>query len=110
MVISLESGFDFITLYFDRHMEMRNSSKRLFRHCTRFNQKYLQLDIQRKDFIHRPGDIPHFHNGIGANGYHFHILYPSRPTKEAWDELRTVLKHVHVNIQLPDNIQNQEIS
>lgn len=104
----LESGYDFITLYFKTATEMREASENLYRYMHRISFKY--LDMQRKNFMHKPGDVPHFHNGIDATkGPHVHILYPHRPTEEDWKELKEILGRRLVSIDITD-VKNEEIS
>lgn len=107
-VIALESGYDFITLYFDDHNKMNAAAERLYAYLKRVNFKY--LDIQRKNLLHKPGDIPHFHNGVEATiGPHFHVLYPHRPTDSDWAELKHYCNAKLVSIDLTD-VTNEEIS
>lgn len=89
-VTAIESGHDFITLYFNNAKEMEGAGKALHAYMKRINFSYLPL--QRKDMRHLPGDVPHFHNGIDAvKGPHFHIVYPHRPTPKDWEILEQLL-------------------
>jgi thiamine kinase-like enzyme len=104
----LESGYDFITLYFKDHKTMDLAGKRLYAFLKRVSFKH--LDLQRENMVHKPGDVPHFHNGIEATkGPHFHILYPHRPTEDDWQELQDIACKRLVDIQLEGCI-NEEIS
>ena len=108
-VICTESGYDFITLYFTTQLEALDAGERLWKYLVRVGFK--NLDIQRKNLIHKPGDVPHFHNGVDADkGPHFHILYPSRPTDEDWAELKELLGRRLVDIQLDGDTPHEEIS
>ncbi len=111
-VIELESGYDFITLYFETLKETNDAAESLYRFCSiRVSPKTIDMNLQRKNFVHKPGDVPHFHNGIEATkGAHFHIIYSDRPSEKEWEELRELLTYRLVDISLPENIQNQEIS
>jgi hypothetical protein len=107
-ITHLESGYDYITLYFEKHGEMTKHIEKLYKYMIRVDFKY--LDIQRKNLVHKPGDVPHFHNGIDATlGPHVHVLYPHRPSEEDWEELKTMLKHRLVGIHLDESIENKEI-
>ena len=107
-VTYLESGYDYITIYFKCPTVLREASKRLYNYSKRANFEH--YDMQRKNFSHLPGDVPHFHNGIDATlGPHLHILYPHRPTEEDWEELKVMLKSKLVNINLDDSTINEEI-
>lgn len=107
-IVALESGYDFITFYFKDSRDLNDAAIRLYKYMKRVDFKH--LDLQRKNFAHLPGDVPHFHNGIDATkGPHFHILYPHRPTKSDWDELTNLTQAKLVNITgLPG--ENKEIS
>lgn len=108
-VTQLESGYDFITLYFKSSSEMLQASKRLYSYLSRTDFEHTKL--QRKNFMHQPGDVPHFHNGIDATkGPHIHIIYPERPTENDWEELRGMLARRLVNINIPENTSNEVIS
>lgn len=105
---TLESGYDFITLYFEDAIQLREASRKLYKFAQRVNFEY--MDLQRKDFLHKPGDIPHFHNGTEATkGPHLHVIYPHRPTQRDWDVLKEMCSSRLVGIEL--NIKdNEEIS
>ena len=111
-VLGLESGYDFITLYFKTLKETNEAAKRLYKFCsTRVSPKTIAMGLQRRNFVHKPGDVPHFHNGIDATeGPHFHIIYAHRPSEKEWEELRELLAYRLVGISLSEDIQNQEIS
>jgi len=105
---NLESGYDFITLYFESHKEMEEAATKLYRYMKRVGFKH--YDVQRKNLTHKPGDIPHFHNGTPASkGPHFHVIYPDRPEKQDWEELINMCKSKLVEIELND-FENEEIS
>lgn len=84
--IKLEEGYDFITLYFKSHQEMLDYSKTLYHYLIKLSD-FPHKDLQRKNFAHLPGDVPHFHFHEEAPHPHFHILFPNLPTKEDWDLL-----------------------
>lgn len=105
-VTLIESGYDFITLYFKTHAEMSEVAEILYPHMKKIAFKHYNL--QRKNLIHRPGDVPHFHNGVDATeGPHFHIIYPHRPTIDDFEELKSMLSRKKVNI---GSITPKEIS
>ena len=107
-VTVLESGYDFITLYFKTHNEMALAAKKLYSFMKRVEFK--QLDLQRKNLVHKPGDVPHFHNGIDATkGPHFHIIYSRRPNQRDWKILNRMLKSKLVQIDLSKEIEHEEI-
>jgi len=108
-VTCLESGYDFITLYFETTQDTVLAAKRLYNYLVRVN--FDHLDLQRKNLTHKPGDVPHFHNGIDATkGPHSHIIYPHRPTEQDWDTLKTILQHKLVQIELGTSLSYEEIS
>lgn len=82
----IEIGYDFISLYFKNPQELYDYSRELYRLFKRF-EIFPYFELQRKDFAHQPGDIPHFHNGIDEMRPHFHIIYPHKPTKTDLDFL-----------------------
>jgi hypothetical protein len=84
--IKLESGYDFITFYFKNAADMNHYSKQLYNNLMRFAE-FPYRDLQRTNFKHLPGDIPHFHAHEEAPSPHFHILYEDRPTKADWELL-----------------------
>lgn len=95
-VINTEHGYDFITLYFEKGDENRLAGIAVYNHFKKIGFEHIEL--QRKEFRHLPGDVPHFHPDGAITDYwdsihHFHILYPNEPTQEDWEYL---YKHISV--------------
>jgi hypothetical protein len=102
-VRSTESGYDFITLYLKDKIEVEVVSRLLYNEFKRI--RYENLELQRKNFMHLPGDVPHFHNGFEGALPHFHIIYERRPTAEDWQKLISTAKRVGISIGLDNNIE-----
>ena len=108
-VTALESGYDFFTLYFEDPITLRGASKRFYNYLPRVNFEHLEL--QRVNMTHKPGDVPHFHNGIAATkGPHFHIIYPDRPTNEDIELIKSICNSRLVDINIPTDMNIEEIS
>lgn len=84
-VIKAEQGYDFITLYFSSGKDLRDYSLRLYKVL---ESRFPYMDIQRENFRHLPGDVPHFHAHEKPQHPHFHILYPHRPNEYDIEFLR----------------------
>jgi hypothetical protein len=89
-ITKLETGYDFVTLYVKTKLEAVQLGKSAYRLLLRRKFKY--MDLQRKNLSHKPGDVPHFHNGFEGAEPHVHIIYPDRPTQEDIDYLQDLMK------------------
>lgn len=90
-----ETGYDFITLYVQTKLEAVELGTRLYKEFKRINYRYLNL--QRKALAHKPGDVPHFHNGFEGAEPHVHILFPHEPTNEDKRELFSITRRIGYN-------------
>jgi hypothetical protein len=84
-VIKAEQGYDFLTLYFNSGKELQDYSMQFYR---LLKNRFPHMHLQRENFRHLPGDVPHFHAHTEAPYPHFHILYPGRPTQDEMDFIK----------------------
>lgn len=107
-VTEIQEGKNFITLYFKTAIDNEIYSKRLYSYFK--NSRH--FEIQRKNFCHELGDVPQFHpegSPVEAgrpNRFHFHILYPERPTKDDWDFLYIWGNRIELKIDKNINIES----
>lgn len=109
----LESGYDFISLYFKGSNDLKAFSEAFYKKCKRINYRYMEL--QRKNFRHLPGDVEHFHTDGDARDYwgeefrHFHIILPRKPQAEDWEELYELCNDPKFNLKLDRNLPIREV-
>jgi len=112
-VTHTEHGYDFISLYFKDTKDLRSYSEIAFKRLKQLGFKHMEL--QRKNFRHLPGDVPHFHSDGEAKDlwdtryHHFHILYPHKPTSEDWEYLYTHLNNEARGMKLDRNLESREV-
>lgn len=108
-VAHIELGYDFITLYFPSWKDMTTFAIKSEDKLRRL--KFPHMELQRKEFRHLPGDVPHFHSTgdakelWGDNYHHFHIIYPTTPTDEDLEYLYTHLNDENRQLEISRDIQ-----
>ena len=110
---SLEHGVNFITLYFTTINEANEYAERAY---NRFRDiKFYDFDINRRNFMHLPGDPDHFHSDGPAINYwpgafrHFHIIYSHKPNQDDWDYLYKHLNDPARKLKLRKGLPIREV-